>query len=316
VSVFGFLSPNLFGFLTFTAVPVAASLAMAFTNWNLQPNVRTEFVGVGNFAEILGDWTFWYYLANTVFFMLGIPISIAGSLGLAVLLTRPIRGIVAFRTLFYLPSVSSGVALMIMWVALYDPHHGPINQVIEGVLDFVGIDSQGPAWLASSNNILFIAPGPVWAGGRFVGVEYFGIGAREALIFMGFWTGIGGGNMLLYIAGISNVPVELYEAADVDGAGRWARFRHVTWPQLAPTTFFIVVISTIAGLQGGFDQARVMTDGGPHQSTTTLAYYIYQTGFAGQYELGKASAVAWLLFVMIFVMTVLNWRYGSRQMSY
>ena len=229
----------------------------------------------------------------------------------------PAENQVAFRTLYYLPTVSAGVALMIMWVVLYDPQVGPINQVIEGVIGLLGVDDpHGPSWLTTSRNLLCISPGPVWATGRYFSFEYFGVGAREALMFMGFWTGVGGANMLLYIAGLSNIPVELYEAAEVDGAGRISKFLHVTWPQLAPTTFFIVIMSTIAGLQGGFDQARVMTQGGPHEATTTFSYYIYQTGFAGQYELGKASAVAWWLFVMIFAMTLLNWRFGSRQVTY
>ena len=321
LAVVGFLSPNLIGFLSFTALPVLFSFIMAFTNWNLQANVRTEFVGLANFVEIFRDRMFWYYFVNTAYFMLGIPISIAGSLVLATLLTRQRRGIVAFRTLYYMPTVSAGVALMIMWVALYDPNHGPINQVIEKLVGLMGISAEGPKWLSTSNNLLCIGTGPAWADPnpatrQYVAGNYFGIGAREALMLMGFWVGIGGGNMLLYIAGISNISPQLYEAAEVDGAGRWAKFRHITWPQLAPTTFFIVVISTIAGLQGGFDQARVMTQGGPHGSTTTLAYYIYEVAFAGQYELGKASAVAWILFVMIFCLTLVNWRFGSKQVTY
>ena len=319
LAVVGFLGPNLVGFLSFTFLPVLFSFIMAFTNWTLQANVPLEFIGLANFVEIFGDRAFWYYFVNTIFFMLGIPVSIMGSLFLATLLTRELRGIVVFRTLFYMPTVSAGVALMIMWVALYDPNHGPINQVIEGVLGFVGIEADGPKWLGTSDNLLCISIGPVWTSPmdpEYLGTGYFGIGAREALMFMGFWVGIGGGNMLLYIAGISNIPLELYEAADVDGAGRWGKFWNVTWPQLAPTTFFIVVISTIAGLQGGFDQARVMTQGGPHGSTTTLAYYIYEVAFAGQYELGKASAVAWVLFVIILAMTLVNWRFGSKQVTY
>lgn len=145
--------------------------------------------------------------------------------------------------------------------------------------------------------------------------EGFGLGAREAIMFMGIWTGIGGNNMLLYLAGISNIPLELYEAADIDGAGKWAKFRHVTWPQLAPTTFFIVVMSTIGGLQGGFEQARVMTQGGPAGITTTLSYYIYTVAFE-QLKLGYASAVAWVLFVIIFALTLLNWKYGNRHVNY
>ena len=121
--------------------------------------------------------------------------------------------------------------------------------------------------------------------------------------------------MLLYLAGLSNIPVELYESADIDGAGLWARFRHITWPQLAPTTFFIVVMSTIGGLQGGFEMARVMTEGGPAGTTTTLSYYIYTVGFE-QLDLGYASAISWFLFLMILGLTLMNWRFGNRYVGY
>ena len=120
--------------------------------------------------------------------------------------------------------------------------------------------------------------------------------------------------MLLYLAGISNIPPELYEAADIDGANKLQRFWNVTWPQLAPTTFFIVIMSTIAGLQGGFEQARVMTNGGPAGTTKTLAYYVYEKAFE-ELELGYASAIAWVLFLMVFVLTALNWRLGNRYVN-
>lgn len=134
--------------------------------------------------------------------------------------------------------------------------------------------------------------------------------AKAALIIMGFWAGIGGGTMLLYLAGLSNIPPELYEAASIDGATAWSRFIHVTWPQLAPTTFFIVIMSTIGGLQGGFEQAMVMTQG--KADTIVLAYYIYNLAFTDQFQLGLASAVAWIMFAMIFGLTALNFRLGSQ----
>ena len=138
--------------------------------------------------------------------------------------------------------------------------------------------------------------------------------AKPAIMLMGLWIAVGSNNMLLYVAGISNIPVELYEAADIDGAGRWQCFWHVTWPQLAPTTFFIVVMSVIGGLQGGFEQARAMTSGGPFGATTTLSYFVYMEGFETG-RLGYASAVAWVMFVMIFGLTVLNYRMGSQYVN-
>ena len=135
--------------------------------------------------------------------------------------------------------------------------------------------------------------------------------AKPSLMIMGFWAAIGSNNMLLYLAGLSNVPTELYEAADIDGASRLQRFWHVTWPQLAPVTFFIVVMAVIHGLQGGFEMARTMTQGGPAGSTTTLSYYVYTEGFETG-RLGYASAVAWTLFALVFSVTLFNWKFGNR----
>lgn len=138
--------------------------------------------------------------------------------------------------------------------------------------------------------------------------------AKPALMFMSFWAAVGSNNMLLYIAALSGVSPELYEAADIDGAGRLARFWNVTWPQLAPTTFFILVMSVIGGLQGGFEMARVMTGGGPAGSTTTLSYFIYIEGFE-TVRLGFASAVAWALFAIILAVTLFNWRFGNQYVN-
>ena len=137
--------------------------------------------------------------------------------------------------------------------------------------------------------------------------------AKPALILMGVWTAVGGANMLLYLAGLSGVPEELYEAAQIDGAGPWRRFWNVTWPQLAPTTFFIVIMSTIGGLQGGFDQARAMTGG--KYGTEVLTYYLYNLAFTDEFQLGLASAVAWVMFAMIFFMTIINYRFGNQMIN-
>lgn len=137
--------------------------------------------------------------------------------------------------------------------------------------------------------------------------------AKPALIIMGVWTCVGGGNMLLYLAGLSNIPEELYEAAAIDGAKGWSRFWNVTWPQLAPTTFFIVIMATIGGLQGGFDQARAMTGG--QYGTEVVTYYLYKLAFTDEFQLGLASAVAWTMFAMIFVMTVVNYRFGGKTIN-
>jgi multiple sugar transport system permease protein len=298
-----FLLPNLLGFAAFTAGPVLFSLMASFTNWSLTKPGSVAFVGLQNYVTLLLDPRFWLHLANTGYMMLGIPASIFGSLWLAVLLNRRLPGSTLFRTLLYLPSFTSGVAIMILWKTLYNPDYGPINQALE----VLGI--QGPNWLLSTQNVLGLkveSAGMEWA--------QFGIGAKDALVLMGIWTSIGGSSMLLYLAALTNVPVELVEAAELDGANRWKSFWGVVWPQLAPTTFFIGVMSVIGGLQGGFEQARIMTGGGPAGTTTTLAYSIYSKAFE-EFQMGYASAVSWTLFAVIFLLTAVYWKFGSRELN-
>jgi multiple sugar transport system permease protein len=282
------------------------------------------------------DARFWQYFFNTVYLMLAMPLSIAASLGLAILLSDALPtgtarqriilsllclvagiatflillglghgnlaflggllwliallgcafGVVSYRTVFYLPHFTSGVALMILWKALYNPQTGPINAMLNGLMETFGIPGEAPTWLTDF----------IWA--------------KPAIMFMGVWTAAGGTNMLLYLAALSNVPRDLLDAAEVDGAGKWSRFRHVTWPQLAPTTFFITIMAVIGGLQDGFEMARVMTGGGPAGATTTLSYYIFTKGIE-DLNLGYAAAISWVLFAVIFVATAINWRFGK-----
>ncbi len=299
-----FVLPNLLGFMLFTAGPVLFSLCIAFSNWNLMQSVPFAWTGLENFATLWQDKDFWLYFTNTLYFLIGMPVAIAGSLALALLLSQKIKGLVVYRTLLYLPSFTSGVALMILWKALYNPDFGPINYAIEA------LGLHAPQWLLSTQNI-------VGLGIEKVGFDakQLGLGARDAIIIMGVWTAIGGSNMLLYLAALTNVPQELTEAAELDGANRWQVFRNVTWPQLAPTTFFITVMSFIGGLQGGFEQARVMTNGGPAGTTTTLSYYIYTKAFE-EFQIGYASAISWVLFAIIFVITLVNWKFGNKEVAY
>jgi multiple sugar transport system permease protein len=314
-----FLLPNITGFVVFTAGPVIFSLVVSFSNWNLQQTVPFQWVGLKNYVEMFHTEDFWLYFINTGYLMLAMPVSIAGSLILAMLLSQKVRGTVIYRTLYYLPSFTSGVALLILWKALYNPEFGPVNAAIGWLLHNLRLNDlaqflsghgiQPPEWLQSTRNLLGIET----EHARLSGASW-GIGARDAIMFMGVWMGIGGGNMLLYLAGLSNIPQDLYDAAEVDGANRWQIFRNVTWPCLAPTTFFIIVMSFIGGLQGGFEQARVMTGGGPAGTTTTLAYYIYTRAFE-QFQIGYASAISWVLFIIIFTITLVNWRLGGKQVA-
>jgi multiple sugar transport system permease protein len=218
--------------------------------------------------------------------MMGIPIGMALSLALAVLVNQRLRGTVFFRSVFFLPSVCSGVALLMLWSWLYNPEFGLINQSIRALTG-----SEGPPWLTHT----------AWA--------------KPALIIMGLWTNMGGRNMLLYLAALQGIDPTLYEAADIDGAGAWAKFRRITWPMLSPTTFFIFIMSVIGGFQTGFEQAYVMTKGGPAGSTTTLSYYIFTEAFV-ELNMGYASAIAWFLFLLVFLVTLINWKFGGRLVHY
>jgi multiple sugar transport system permease protein len=287
-----FLAPNALGFFAFLAIPLSASLVLAFTNWEmLNPEMR--FIGFSNFVRLLGfhrspegwaanDPYFWKYLYNTIFLMLGIPLSMAASLFLAVLVNKRLKGVVLFRSLYYLPTMCSGIALLMVWRLMYHADIGVINTLLASV----GVS--GPDWLNST----------AWA--------------KPALVLMGVWTAAGGNNMIIYLAGLQNIPPQLYEAASVDGAGAWRQFWHITWPSLAPTTFFIFTMSIIGGFQGGFNAAYMMTGGGPAGSTTTLSYYIFNTAYSGRLLMGYGCAIAWVLFAMVFVVTLFNWRYGGR----
>jgi len=313
LTALAFILPNVLGFGVFLFFPIVASLFLSLFNWSplhgvAQFSETAEFVGLHNFWGVIGfhrhagggifpnDAQFWRFLGNTVFLMLGIPVSVLGSLFLANLLSRRIKGAALFITVFFLPSIVTGVATFVLWSVLLNPESGVINAILSGagaagpiraLADRVGL--QDPLlWVKSET----------WA--------------KPALIIMGLWGSIGGYNMVLYLAALQSIPPALYEAAEIDGANAFQTFRHVTWPMVSPTTFFIFTMALIRGFQGGFAAAYVMTQGGPAGATTTTSYYIYNLAFSRRFEMGYASAVAWVLFIITFILALLNWRYGRR----
>jgi len=292
---YAFLLPNLAGFLVFTLLPVLVVGVLAFTRWGVLDS--PQWVGLRNFRLLLGfhaeggrpvasDPFFWKYLWNTVFLMSGLPLAVAGSLLLALLLNQRLRGVVAYRTIFFLPAICSPVAVALLWKWIYAPDFGVLNWT----LTRLGL-AHPPNWLQTTE----------WA--------------KPAFILMGLWIAVGGYNCVLYLAGLQGIPGELYEAADMDGASGWQKLRHITWPLLSPTTFFIVVMGVIAGFQGGFTAAFMMTDGGPAGATTTIMYYIYRLAFQW-FEMGYAAAVALVLFVLVFGFTLVNWHLGKKVVHY
>ncbi len=276
------ISPWLIGFGLFVLGPMIASLGISFTRWNLID--APVFVGLDNFERMFWhDDRFWQSLKVTAFFTaLYVPTELIGGLLLAMLMNQRVRGISFFRTIFYLPSVLSGVAFVVVWMWLLHPDAGLINNI----LALVGIN--GPRWLTNPNTALWA----LWM------MSLWGLG-RTAVIFL---------------AGLQDVPLELYEAAAIDGATNLQSFRRVTLPLITPTIFFNLVLSIIATFQT-FTSAFVATDGGPLNSTLFYVLYLYQRAFV-DFRMGYASAMAWVLFVVILLFTLLIVRSAQHWVHY
>lgn len=276
-----YLSPWVLGFLLFTGGPILASLALSFTRWDvISP---AQYVGLANYRYLLKDPLIAKSLANTVFYVaLYLPLSIVIALGLAMLLNQKVRGVGLFRTLFYLPTLTQGVATYTLWSVIYEPETGLVNRFLR---HFV---AHPPEWLID----------PRWA--------------KVALVIMALWSV--GGTMLIFLAGLQGIPASLYEAADLDGAGPWGRFRNVTLPMLSPTIFFNMVMLTISSFQV-FAASFVLTSGGPSNSTLFYVYYLFNRAFV-YFNMGYASAMAWLLFALILALTVLQLRLSKRWVYY
>jgi multiple sugar transport system permease protein len=273
-----FLLPNIVGFLVFSSLPVLATLVISTLHWDL---IRPPtFVALQNYQQLLfADATFWTVLRNTTYYVVGtVPAGIVLSLLLALAMNADIRGIGIFRALFFIPVISSSVAVAVMWQWLFNTDFGLINYG----LHFLGIHPV--PWLNST----------AWA--------------MPAVIIMAIWKHLGY-DMIIYLAGLQGIPATLYEAAAIDGADRWSKFRFITIPLLTPTTFFILVISIINSFQV-FDLAFILTRGGPGDATNTVVMYVYNQAFQF-FQMGYAAAVAWVLFVIIMAITLVQWR-GQR----
>lgn len=270
-----FVSPWVAGFLIFTAGPMLYSLVLSLFDWDLLN--PPEFVGLSNYAEAAGDPLLGKALQVTLTYaVISVPLQTVLSLGVALLMNLRVAGIHVFRTIWYLPSLVTGVAQVVLFLWVFNPNYGLLN----GFLSLFGI--QGPAWFAD----------PGWA--------------LPAVVIMSLWTV--GGNMVIYLAGLQDVPTELYEAAALDGAGRTRTFWNITLPQISPVVFFNVVTGLIAAMQT-FTQGYVVTQagGGPSNSLLFYVLYLYRNAFEF-FRMGYASALAWILLVMIVLLTLLVFR--------
>jgi multiple sugar transport system permease protein len=273
--------PWFIGFIVFYVGPMLFSFALSLTHWRLLD--APSYVGLQNYTDMMHDSRFWQSLkVTTIYVAGGVPLGLVIALLLALLLNQNVRGQSVFRTIFYLPSVVSGVAVSVLFLWIFNPEFGLLNSA----LGAVGIP--GPGWIASVN----------WA--------------LPSLIITSLW-GIGG-TMLIFLAGLQGIPLELQEAASIDGAGAMQRFFHLTLPLLTPTILFNLILLIIFRFQD-FTNAYVMTNGGPLDSTLFYVYYIWLNAF--QYiQMGYATALAWVLFVIIFVLTVVIFTSSDRWVFY
>jgi multiple sugar transport system permease protein len=278
-----FLLPSLLVFAAFVVFPLFFSFYVSFTEWNLP--FQPSFSGLENyrylFTDEIGSRDFYRAVLNSFYYALGVPLNMAVSLTVALFLNRRLRGVGVFRTAYFLPVITSTVAISVVWMWIYHPaDYGLANTIL------LKLGLSPLRWLRDPHL------------------------AMPSLILMGIWHGMGY-NIIIYLAGLQNIPVTLYEAAEIDGAGGWAKFRKITWPLLGPTTFFILIIGVINSLQA-FAQMHVMTEGGPLGATTTITYLLYQEAFE-KFAMGRASAVACVLFALLLVLTLFQFKFvGSR----
>lgn len=278
---YAFILPAGAHLAVFVIVPIIFSVYLSFHEWTSPRFLEAPFVGVQNYVTLMGDSPFWHAIKNTlVYTFLSVPLGMAASLGLAVLVNRRIPGINVFRAVFFLPVITSWVAVSVVWITLLSPDGGLLNYF------FGQVGLPGQNWLDSERWAMF------------------------AIVVITIWKGAGF-QMVIWLAGLQSVPTELLEAASLDGAGRWRSFWHITVPLLFPTTFFLLVTGVIGGLQV-FTPMYVITEGGPLGSTDVAVYHIYKRAFE-EFSMGYASAQAWVLFAIIFLATLIQLAYAKRR---
>jgi multiple sugar transport system permease protein len=279
------ISPWLLGFVIFTAGPMALSLATSLTQFTL--GKTPQFIGLGNYVKALtADPLFWPSLGRTLAFtVITVPLLICGALGVALLMNQSLKLTSLFRTLMFLPFLTPVIAAGLLWRWVFQPDWGPINDVIFRVFHVAG-----PQWIYSEQWVI------------------------PSLALIVAWSGVGGSRMIIFLAGLQNVPRELYEAAEIDGAGPWGRFWHVTLPMLSPTMFLNIILAIIGSFTV-FELAFIATDGGPNYASWFFALHIYANAFRF-YDMGYSSALAWVLFALMAGLTYAQFRLARRWVYY
>ncbi len=280
-----FVAPMLIGTTVLTLIPIVATFLLSFADWKFIAGIDAlRWVGLENFRELVDDPKFQRSLINNFVFLLSVPIYMMISLALAVLINNLAYLKSLFKVVFFMPYISSVVAVAVVWQVLFHPSLGPVNHVLR----LIGI-ADPPQWIADPDYAL------------------------PSLMMISIWISIGF-NMIVYIAGLQSIPREMYEAAEIDGASGWVKFTRITWPLLTPTTFFLLITGIIYSFKV-FDLVAVLTKGGPIQSTTMLVWYIYEKAFVNL-EIGYASAIALVLFLCLFFITLLQWFTQNRWVNY
>ena len=278
-----FIMPMLLGLIVFRFGPIIASFFISFTEW--RGTKPAEFIGFGNYIELFNKDVFWEVFGNTIIFgAIFVPSVMILGLVLALLVNQQIKGIAFFRGMYYLPAITSMVAVALVWNWIFATRFGILNHILR---TFLG-NTSPPAWLANSDTTLLV------------------------LVIVSVWKSAGL-QMLIFLAGLKGIPNYLYEAARIDGANRFHQFRHVTLPMLTPVTFFVLIISIFEGFRT-FEVTFAMTGGGPLHKSATLSFYIYENAFQF-FRYGFSSAVAYVLMVLVVIVTIINFRIRRRWVS-
>ena len=279
-----FLFPSLAGLLVFLIIPMLSSLVLTLYEWDPHNPTRFIFLGLENYQTLIKDTDFWDALRHTLFFIVGyIPLVLVSGLGVALLMNQKLIGRTFFRGAFFMPVISAWVAVALMWTWIFNPKFGIINYLL-GLIGIIG-----PAWLYDPN----------WA--------------MPAIILTSVWKDTGF-IMILFLSSLQSIPNEYYEAAALDGANNWAKFRYITLPLLSPTVFFTLIISLINSFQV-FDQVWIMTEGGPAGATTVLVQQIVNNSFRYG-RMGYAATLSWVLFLIVFAVTIFQTRMQKNWVTY
>ncbi|MBE5907311.1 MAG: sugar ABC transporter permease [Lachnospiraceae bacterium] len=270
-----FIAAPFVGFLCFMAYPIVFAIIVSLSRWTGINSLWGNIVGFRNYIEIFQDAKFWKSMGTTIIYMIGIPIGMFLGVTIAMGLNRKIPGRRLLTTMYYVPVVSSLVAVSILWAWVFNYDYGLLNSIIKALTGL-----HGPNWLGDE------------------------VMVKVAMIIFMVWKGLGG-SIILYLAGLQNIPRDYYEAAEIDGAGSWAKFANITWPLLSPVTFYILITSLIGGFQVFVEVQVMASNGGKNYSAATVVFYLYEKAFKNG-QLGYGSAIAVILAIIIFIITAIN----------